>query len=441
MKSKQKAGLNTMNKVILIVTTIALAAVAVFLFVTRPREIDSLYDTYLDTLDEDVRLSELIEPSFKEVYKVKEFTYYGESLKFYHKKDLVKVDDMLGKNVVLHNVETGEEITYTYSNGAEDGIMVGQLKPGFYEVYIYDKFVKKRLYFDKETHVEPFETLRRNEKSKHVQIDASKDFLSKYGIHMDRNYVFISVTETIPMAQTIDVLIDPCGNTYNPNTNTTTTGISVGSVSEQKDAYALALKVKEDLEAYGLKVELTRDENGDPSYYGKDGRVGQGYMRNAKIYISLGFLQDKDVDRPLIVASPYTSASFANNVSYYMQKYNLEMYGVNGGAGSLYERGVVLDGYIQDEEKMEESIYEELPQLRESGGKVTFCGVIENAKENQRYQDCNGMYAIYIQFCNAYSEDSVLYYKSNMDMMAHAIADGTISYFEIEGENFEANSK
>ena len=320
VRRKKRKQISQTNFIILLVATIAMASVSLFLFVSRPSELDKLNTSYIDSLDKDTNVKELVKESYKKRYAIQDTSYYGETLKFYQGKEHSDTDGLMGQNVLLHNVETKEEIIFTFGNGSEDGIKTGSLKPGLYEVFVYDHFVKKRVYADKVMHLTPFETMRRHKKVYHVAFDADKDYLKDYNVEMDKNYAFLSVTETIPKVETIDVLLDPCGDIYDPDQGTVVDGIDVGKWNEQKSSYAFAQKVKKELEKYGLKVALSRKEDGTPSYYGKNGRVAKGYEKNAKVFLSLGFLQDDEQIRPMIVTSAYSSGVLADRISYLMGK-------------------------------------------------------------------------------------------------------------------------
>lgn len=131
-----------------------------------------------------------------------------------------------------------------------------------------------------------FSTMRRNEMVKNVQVHASKDYLKDFGVNMDKNYVFISVVDNIPMVRTIDVLIDPGGNVYNEADNSIDYGVGNDLINEASASLELAEMLKEKLEAKGLRVELTRDAESTPSYYGKSGRAVL-VMRNRLKYLFL----------------------------------------------------------------------------------------------------------------------------------------------------------
>lgn len=424
MKQKQN-----MQRFTLLIATIALAVVAVFLYVSRPSQIELLGQPYIDSIEDKQVIKNKVKSSYKEDYEVTDYTYYGESLKLYHKKLSARTDDLQGKNIILRNVETDKEFSYTFSTGGEDGIQTGLLEPGLYEVFVYDQFIKKRVYYDQEIHVDDFNTMRRNKHVSHITMDASKDFLDRFDISFDKNYLFISVTENIPMVKTIDVMIDPCGDIYNNNTNSMVSGTSNDKITEQKSSYEMAMKLKAELEKKGLKVELTRDEKGNPSYYGKNGRVGLAYKKNAKIFLSLGIADDEYLSRPLVVVSPYTSGTLANDIAASCADSGIEMSN-SYVADNTLEVGVLYDPLITKED--ESTKYEQYAQLRESGGRITLTGKEEHSKENQRYSDRYGMYGILFLYCNIQSNESIKYYQENEDQMVQGIVLGISQYFNLE---------
>ena len=129
VRRKKRKQISQTNFIILLVATIAMASVSLFLFVSRPSELDKLNTSYIDSLDKDTNVKELVKESYKKRYAIQDTSYYGETLKFYQGKEHSDTDGLMGQNVLLHNVETKEEIIFTFGNGSEDGIKTGSLKP------------------------------------------------------------------------------------------------------------------------------------------------------------------------------------------------------------------------------------------------------------------------------------------------------------------------
>ena len=344
---------------ILFVIIVALSCVSVFLFVTRPTQLDKLGISYLELMDKSV-VDQNIKSSFKNEFEVKDYLIYGENLTFYQNEYEGNIDKMQGMNVVLRNVETEDEISYTFSGGVDSGIGLGSLDQGLYEVYVYDNYVKKRLYFDKEVESLNFSTMRRNEMVKNIRIHASKDYLNQFNKPLDNNYVFLSVVDNMPMVKTIDVLIDPGGNVYNDSDNSVNRGLSNDLIDEASSSYELAMMIKEELETKGLKVELTRVEGSTPGYYGKNGRVGIGYEKQAKVFLSLGMLVDENLTRPIMMISPYTSGLLANEIAFTLMKNGIELPDVS--AKENLNLGIMYDSFMVDDEG-NDTKFELYPQL------------------------------------------------------------------------------
>ncbi len=422
---------------ILFVIVIALSCISVFLYVTRPTQLDKLGISYLEIMDRKA-VEKNVSDKYKNTYEVNDYLIYGETMMFYAKEYNGDVDPMQGMNVLLKNVETKEEISYTFSGGVDSGIGLGSLPQGLYEVYVYDNYVKKRLYFKDEEESLNFSTMRRNETVKNIQVHASKDYLKDFGIEMDKNYVFISVVDNIPMVKTIDVLIDPGGNTYNESDNSIDYGVGNDLINEASASLELAEMLKEKLEAEGLRVELTRDAESTPGYYGKTGRAGIGYEKQAKVFISLGMFVDETQTRPIMMISPYTSGFLANEISYTLLQNGIELPDVS--AQENLNLGILYDSFRVDEEG-NSTKFELYPQLRETGGKATLTGQAENSKSNQMYADYYGMNSVYFQFANLASTDSINYYLENKETIAKSIANAIVNYYDIEGETDETTAE
>lgn len=412
----------------LFLIAIALACVSIFLYASRPTPIDRLGLEYTEILDKEAVKSNL-KAKYKKSYELKDYTIYGETLSFYNKKYSKVAKSNNSMSILAVNVETKEEIMFYCSGGVDSGIDLAELPEGLYEVYVYDNYVKKRVYFKKEVESTNFSTMRRDGQVKNITLQASKDYLSDFDLEMDKNYLFISVVENIPMVKTIDVLIDPGGNVYSSQTNTVDYGVGNDLINEADASYKLAKKIKKELESHGLKVELTRDKDGTPSYYGKTDRAGLGYESQAKLFLSLGMYVDESITRPILMASPYTSGLLANQVAFDLSSLGIELQDISSDDG--LNDGVLYDSFQQDEEGNYTN-YELYPQLRETGGKATFTGKAESASENKQYANSYGMEGLYIQYANLASIDSINYYKENRQSIIDGIVNGILNYYKIE---------
>ena len=225
---------------------------------------------------------------------------------------------------------------------------------------------------------------------------------------------------------------------YNPLSD----GVEVGAVSkrmeEPKEAYEFSKMVQKKLQEVGLRVRLSRSQDETNSYYGKNGRTGRGYQQQAKLFLSLGMIEDEDLVYPFIRTSPYTNASLANEVAYTLDKANIEL--SNLGYHDSLQKGVIFDEKIIDdkEKKQPQELY---PALRESGGKSTYAGTLDFAKENKKYKNAYGMDSIIFYFANVGKAESVDYYVANKEKMANQIVAAIIDYYQIGGTDDETTVK
>lgn len=428
MKKVRVVNKKNLSTMIVGVVTIAIVVVCVFLYVSRPTEIDKLSQSYLDTVDVE-KLQKKVETSFDGSYRLSDYLVYGETLSLYKDEyGTKKMDKMQGNNIVLRNVMNDAITSFTFNGKVDSGIDLGSLKEGIYELYTYDHYEKERIYFDDAFKVKTITTMRRNKKVKDITFVADKEALKEYDIHLKKNYTFIIVTKHIPKSNVYDVVIDPCGNAMNYISNTVDYGASTSILDEPTSSMEFAKKLKKELEEKGLKVKILRKENETPGYYGADGRPARGYKAKAKLYIALGASYDENVDAPYMMASPYTNSGLANTISYYMDQSGLTLYAAR--TNSTQENGVLYDSFAEDE-KGEVKKYELYPQLRETGGRATYTGVYGDEMRNAKYKDAYGMYGLYFSYASAMNSQSVAYFNDNTDAIAKTLVKGIVRYFEI----------
>lgn len=415
------------------IVIISIVIVSIFLFLSRQKPVDEINLSYLDTLIEsDVQQN--VEIKFSDSYELKDYLLYGETLTLYKNKYNGKEQDsVVGTSVLLRNIETDEQVSFTFSGAVDSGIQLSGLSEGLYEVYIYDHFTKKRVYFDSSFTSDPFYTMRNKKKVNDVVFMANKDALSDFGITYKKDYAFLMVTNHIPMASVYDVMIDPCGDTMNTMTNMVEAGID----GETTSSMELAKLVKKELEAYGLKVGLTHKKDETPSYYGVDGRVAAGYDAQAKVFLSLAMSDDEDVTKPYFITSPYTMSTLANTIAYCMVRDGLTLYDIR--SNDLQQNGVMSDSFLLDEDN-EESELESYAQLRESGGRATYTGQYGVGIRNDAYKNAYGMYGMIFKYQSSENEESKTYYEQNKETIAKAIAEGIVMYYEIKGDSSETAS-
>lgn len=424
----------TFKRLVMITAILAISAILLFLYLNRPNEIDKLNTDYISTMNRNI-VKEKVKTSYPNTFKAADYTVYGETLALYGDEyGGVELDPFLGKAVQLQNVETGEQYSFTFSGKGDAAIQLGELSEGIYDIYIYDQYTKKRIYFDAPIHSDEIVTMRRNGEVKTVTLEAGKDLFKNFNITLDKDYAYLVVKDTIPQKEIIDVLIDPSGNVLNEITGEIYEGALSDTINEKETSYTLALQMKEALEKYGLKVELTRDENGALSYYGKEGRVGKGYEKKAKLFIDLSMCDEESINRPFLKVSPWTNASFANQIVYFMEKDGVEL-DYPYSSSDLLNSGVIFDSLLTNDQ-YELTNYSIDPALRESGGKATYAGQL-NELGNQRYANAYGMNAVVLVYANIQNQDSINYFKQNKDLIVRSFVQGIASYYDLKEEQDE----
>lgn len=437
-KRRRKRKLSTAG-LILLILCVGLAAVGIYAYTNRSTPLDRLDMTAVEELDK-TKLAENVTTKFadEDTYSLTDYVISGETLTLYQKSyDPIHSDDTLGKNVVLKNVETGEETSFTFSGGADAGIQTGRLDPGVYEIYIYDAYKKKRAYFPEKLTSKTLADMRRDKKVKEVILDADADLLKDYGITTDKDYAWLVVTSQPPRVKTADVIIDPGGNVYNELSYTTDT-IAVAGANEAELAMELAQLVAADLEKAGLRVAFTRSEDEAASYYGEKGRAARGYESGAKVFLNLSMTSEDKITRPYFMVSPFLAGSLASRMAYDMRNAGLEL--DNVPYGNSIDPAVTQDG-LQQNEDLTFTPYSFTPSLRETGGKATYAGCSGVISGNQTFQDVMGPAGMVFYFANAASQDSIDYYLAHKEEIAHGLAQGILDHYEIQGGSDEASNQ
>lgn len=361
---------------------------------------------------------ETLNKKVAQTYSVSDYTYYGESLGLYTSAyNGENEDDISGKTIQVHNVCSDETISLTMDADIDQKITLNDLEPGFYDVSIIDNLVEKRLVYSDTFQGEPFYTVKRNNKVKKVSIVADKNLLKDYDIMWDKPYLFLQVEEVTPQKDTIDVYIDP----YGMNTdfqNVADKGNTGNGLSEYAEMYDAAVIMKKQLESYGLRVEISRDsQDGEAKKaYGADGRLAQGYKKNARYYISLRFNENETTSLRGIEVwhSSHASDVLGNNIVFGLQK-NLAM------VTSTY---VNSDGTGVGASAIVKGYFDNILYLRETGGKATFAAMYSDTskEENASFQNAYGMNAIEIDLGYVSNAEDAQFWKDNKEAISKQIA-------------------
>lgn len=425
----RKVNKKNVTTLILLVVICAICSVSVFLYINRKQDSTvNQIGTYLDTVDSN-GLKENVETKFDQSYKLQDYLVYGQTLSFYQNTYDGKISDpMQGNNISLRNVMSDETTSFTFSGKADTGVDLGSLEEGIYEIYVYDHYQKKRVYFKEAFTADTFTSMRNKGSVNSVVLTADKDILSDYDISFDKNYAFLIVTKETADKDIYDVVIDPIGNSVDYETKYVDYGGSTDLMDEQATSLAYAKKVKKELESYGLKVKILRKQDETLGYYEEDSRIARAYASKAKVYLALGASFDEDVDAPYMLVSPYTNSGLGNRIAYTFENSGLNVY--QARSDTTQEEGVLSDSFNLNDNH-EYSEFEVYPQLRESGGKATYAG--KYMSNNENYSSNYGMYGLYFVFASVNNATSVDNFNTNQKKMTKYLVKGICEYFDIKG--------
>lgn len=410
------------KKRMIFISTIIIIILGILLFFMMNQE-ETVVERYrVCGLSEEETIAKLHQEETN-IFTIKDYFYYGESLNFYEKEySPLNADTLSGKTIELKNICNDETISMTLENTLDQKLLLESIPVGFYQVGIIDNLEYKRLVFDHPLEENEFYTAKRNGKVKKVQLIAQKDLLKEYQIEMNHHYLFISVSEEEASKEEVDVYIDP----YGMNTDFTwlaDKGNEAHGLVENDEMWKAANLLKEELEKnYGLRVAISKsskDEEGKA--YGENGRLAKGYQLNAKYYLMLRFnLHGDDSIKGLeIHHSHYTSKILARTITYRLKKK------LNYPLSPLYygeDEGIVTT--LLTKGKDGEMIYDSNLYLRESGGRGTLCAKYSDTSEleNSSFKNANGMYGLEIDFGYISNAEDASYWKINHKALIQEIA-------------------
>ncbi len=369
---------------------------------------------------------------YTDVLEVKDHLYYGETLNLFNATyDHTTADYFIGKTMKLRNVCDGNEWVYMLGRNADEQIPLENLPNGFYEVFIVDNLIEKRLVTENELY-DVFYTVRRNGVSKRIDLIGDQDLVQGMDEDvsiLEDHYLFIQVTDADPIEteSIYDVYIDPAHNTT--SWNVTDRGRTVDDLVEADVLFKLAEALKVKLEAKGLKVMLSRESIDETiNQYGVDGRLYKAYQSKAKHYLelNLNFTTNKDTRGSRIIYSSYSSNRFATAIfKSLMNTTGLVPYGRNTTsniAGVLAaSRYTGLDAY---------------PSIREAGGRILVAGTISDLaiEQNSSFnkEERKGLQSLSLELFFISNSLDTAVYRTQLDAMVDNIAQGYLKAIGLE---------
>lgn len=370
----------------------------------------------------------LLEIEHDKTYPISDYFFYGENLVIL-KEDykLHKSDDLFGKTIKLRNLCNGNEILFQLNNTVDQQIELGELDNGFYEVYIVNNLQEYRLISDEEIK-DVFHTIPRNDETKKIELKATNKILKNKTLK--HHYVYLEVSSDEIQKDSYDIMIDPFGG-HTDFTNVPDNGIKINGLAENEEMYKAALVLKEKLEAYGVRVGITKsNQNQTVDISGEKGRVHQGYEHHAKLYITLQLNSSEyaNTSGMVVYHSNFSSAKLANQIIHDMES-NV------GLKGSMLYPGNVQNGATPS--YLSEKGYDVDMEIRESGGKATGAGTMnEEMKEKNSFATNNrkGMQSIIVKFGFMSNVSDYNTWVNKKDKIMESLADSVMTYYQIEKE-------
>lgn len=373
--------------------------------------------TYLDSISI-TDLAYTPQESYEQSIEVGDMTVYGNTLIFYAQEyDPLVHDEFYGRVAQLRNIETGALISTTFTGGIDSGFDLQSLPQGVYELYLSDGYTPKRAYISQAIAPIQLFTVRDHDQVKSIQLSANTNYLGKFNIFTDKPYLYISVTQSDPIAHYVDIVLDPSGT------------LSLNEEDDPSDQYeaqlswALANQVKAYLENAGLRVEFSQDPQENLGYLGSPSRLATGYQNQAKIFLSLG-MNYQECNYPYCVSSPLSNGLLGNALVQSLKQEGITL--ANVSLDSQLNTGNSYDNFFGF------SYLSTLPTLRESGGKATGAGLLEGWEENAPFSSANGMAAVAFYYASAVNEASLQYYLDHQDLIAKGLAQGILEYIGLE---------
>ena len=356
---------------------------------------------------------------------LKDYNFYGESLNLYfesYNREMSSDKTLDGRTVALIDMCSGEETKIAISREVDSQIDISALKPGFYSVYtVTEDGVYSRLYFEKSIYTDNIvHSVTRNGKRNTVELIANKKLFDAEGAEesvLDRAYLYLKVTsENVDPTTDIEYDVAICTAPALTMEGVSLVGEEYNGYVEAKELWDVAEKLKQNLEAYDLKVLMLKDEyDQNILYYGTGGVAYKAYKANVKYIIYLDMTTDDNYIET--VYSSYCSGKLARSI--YMELVEI----------GLYEGDELTQSYKETDGLA--GPVDEAYEIRETGGKVLGAGTYsEISQMNASFASNNihGINTVKIVTSNIWSSASMNKWDEHKDKVAEAITKGYINY-------------
>lgn len=383
------------------------------------------------------KTSNLLEVEYEDIYEISDYFFYGENLTLLKQDYNPEIADELStKTIKLKSKCDGNnEVLIQLSNNIDRQIALGDLEEGFYEVYVVNNLEDYRMTYDEPIQA-VFHTITRNGQSKKITLTASNNY-TKAETPLKNNYVFLNVETVAPLADTVDIMLDPAGGNDDFGMGVDL-GFEANGLLENDEMFKAAEILKEKLEEYGFKVGITKNTMEEQiNTNGYEGRLHKAYEKNAKLYLNLQFNMNEAIPEMSgmeITHSYYSSSALANQILHDMEK-NTSLSG-----SALYQglqvNGVVTPALYEGEDGR--TMYDGSMQIRESGGMATMAGQYSTGMKelngsfalDNRY----GMQALILRFGYISNPKDVESWTTSQEDILQSLADSIATYLHVTKE-------
>lgn len=358
---------------------------------------------------------------------IRDYGLYGETLKIYKNEfDPMKFDKMSTSTLFLTNLcnNSNDKQTYLMSKELDVGIDMGKIANGLYEIEALADIDLVRIYAENPID-DTFYSVMRDGTRKAFHIFADKSIYGELpdGIEA-KNYLYLEVYEATDIKK-FDVVLDPSGGEYRTS-GSMNKGASFDGLSEYDEMYKMAQQVKKKLEARGLKVMISRDDEKGINYDGEKGRFQKGYDQKANYYVHMRFEKSgsKNDKGLLVLYSNFTTNQFAANMVNRLVE-------ETGMQTTPYTDTRNKAGVFQTTKKdnLDYNMF-----IRETGGKFTGSGILPIYKDSMNFakDSRQGMHTIDILYGYMSNEKDFKNWNENNEKIADATANGILTHLGIE---------
>jgi len=362
--------------------------------------------------------------NYEKTYAIGDYVIYGENLAFYTGEYSVGASSGFGKGtLILRDLCTGTEIKMEKPSGDIQGqINLASIPDGFYEVFVEENLIEKRVYMTNSLSGVSVNTATRDGSYKTVSLYADATMFNDKNAEenaLDNNYLFVDVRSSAEANTEYDVVLYPGPIVYNGSYYDTT----ANGIRESTAMYELAVAVKSKLEAKGYKAYIPLASGEFTEFYGDSGTLKKIYNSKAKYMVTFaiyGIDEGQGID---LTYSSYVSSDFAQSIYDSLTADNLTV-GLSGDS-SVHASRHDDEGYDSDYD------------IRDTGGKALGAGLdgevsVEGASFATKKA---GLETVFLNLLNAGNAEDVENYLNNTDKFAEAIAQGIINHLTAKAGN------